>query len=405
MTDVDALDAADPLRHLRDLFHLPSGLVYLDGNSLGPAPKAAFDELEEAARREWAEGLVRSWNQAGWFTLTDTLGDRIGRLIGAAPGQTVVTDTTSTNIHKTLHAALALNPDRATILAEAGSFPTDLYIAEGVAASRPGASLKLSHELVADIDRSAAVVLVNHVDYRTGALRDMGAITRLAHEAGALVVWDLCHSVGALPIDLDGSGADFAVGCTYKYLNGGPGAPAFVYAARRHHDRLVQPLTGWWTHAEPFAMENAHRPAAGIRRMLCGTQPILSLRALKAALDVFDTVDLAVLRTKSLELTGLFLSLVDPLCREFDMRIVTPREEVRRGSHVSIAFDHGYEVVQALIARDVIGDFRAPDIMRFGFTPLYLRYRDVADAIAALKDILETGAWRDPRFSVRGAVT
>ena len=406
--DVAALDAADPLRRLRERFALPDGVIYLDGNSLGPPPKAAFAELEQAARREWGDGLIRSWNAAGWFTLTDTMGDRIARLIGAQPGETVVTDTTSINIYKVLHAALALRPDRSVILAEADSFPTDLYIAEGVAASRPGATLRLaaSHEpLEALIDQRTAIVLINHVDYRTGVLRDMAALTARVHAAGALAIWDLCHSVGALPVETNAASVDFAVGCTYKYLNGGPGAPAFVFAARRHHERLAQPLSGWWAHAEPFAMANRYRPAAGIRRLLCGTQPILSLRALKAALDVFDEVDLAQLRAKSVALTDLFMGLLDPLCREFGLRIVTPREAARRGSHVSVAFEHGYEVVQALIARGIIGDFRAPDIMRFGFTPLYLRYCDVVDAAKALADILKSGAWREPRFAVRSLVT
>ncbi len=408
LSEVAALDAADPLRSLRDRFHLPPGVIYLDGNSLGPAPKSVFAELEQAARQEWAEGLIRSWNDAGWFTLTDTMGDRVSRLIGAAPGETVVTDTTSINIHKALHAALALRPARGVILAEAASFPTDLYMAEGVAASRPGASLRLATDpatLASLIDDRTAVVLVNHVDYRTGALRDMAGLTAQAHAVGAVVIWDLCHSVGALAIDLNAANVDFAIGCTYKYLNGGPGAPAFIFAARRHHDRLVQPLSGWWTHAQPFAMENSYRPAPGIRRLLCGTQPILSLRALKAALDVFDDVDLAALRAKSLAMTGLFMELIEPICTDFGLRIVTPRDEALRGSHVSIEHEHGYEVVQALIARGIIGDFRAPDIMRFGFTPLYLRYRDVFDAATALHDILRTGAWKEARFATRAAVT
>ena len=236
-------------------------------------------------------------------------------------------------------------------------------------------------------------------------LRDIAAITQRAHDAGAIAIWDLCHSAGALPIELDADNVDFAIGCTYKYLNGGPGAPSFIYAAQRHHDRIVQPLSGWWTHAQPFSMENRHRPASGIRRLLCGTQPILSLRALKAALDLFDDVDLAVVRAKSLALTTLFMDLVEPVCRERDARIITPRNEKQRGSHVSVAFEHGYEVVQAMIARGIIGDFRAPDIMRFGFTPLYLRYRDVSDAAEAFADILRTGAWRDPKYAVRSVVT
>jgi kynureninase len=408
MTDVAALDAADPLRALRERFALPEGVIYLDGNSLGPPPKAAFDELQQAARQEWGDGLIRSWNAAGWFTLTDTLGDRVGRLIGAEPGETVVTDTTSINIYKALHAALALRPDRSVILAEADSFPTDLYMAEGVATARPGTTLRLAaaHEPIESlIDGRTAVVLINHVDYRSGVLRDMAALTRRAQAAGALIVWDLCHSVGALPIDLNAANVDFAVGCTYKYLNGGPGAPAFVFVASRHHDRLVQPLSGWWSHAQPFAMSSTFRAAPGIRRMLCGTQPILSLRALKAALDVFDDVDLAVLRAKSLALTDLFMDLLAPICAEFGLRIITPRDPARRGSHVSVAYEHGYEVVQALIDRGIIGDFRVPDIMRFGFTPLYLRYRDVLEAAKALADILQSSAWQEPRFAIRSLVT
>ncbi len=402
-----ALDLADPLRDKRRLFELPAGIVYLDGNSLGPPPKAVFGELERAARQEWGEGLIRSWNDAGWFTLTDTLGDRVGRLIGADAGQTVVTDTTSINVFKALHAALALRPERGVILAERDGFPTDLYIAEGVASSRPGTTLRLAGgdaDLAAMIDSRTAVVLINHVDYRTGALRDMERLTRQCHEAGALVVWDLCHSVGVVPIALDLLGVDFAVGCTYKYLNGGPGAPAFIYANRRHHEGLVQPLSGWWAHAAPFAMESGYRAAAGIRRLLCGTQPVLSLRALKAAVDALEGIDLAAIRAKSLALTGFFMELVEPVCREFAGHIVTPRDE-SRGSQVAIAHEQAYAVVQALIGRGVIGDFRSPDIMRFGFAPLYLGFRDVANAVDALRDMLASGAWRDPKFSTRALVT
>jgi kynureninase len=408
LSEVTALDAADPLRGMREFFHLPADVLYLDGNSLGPPPKAAFVELDKAARHEWGEGLIRSWNAAGWFTLTDTLGDRIGRLIGAEPGETVVTDTTSINVYKALHAALGLRPDRTVILAEADSFPTDLYIAEGVASARAGVRLRLASAGVALdslIDEQTAVVLINHVDYRTGALRDLAGLTEQVHARGALVLWDLCHSAGALPIALNAADADFAIGCTYKYLNGGPGAPAFIFAARRHHERLVQPLSGWWAHAQPFAMESTYRPASGIRRLLCGTQPILSLSALKAALDVFDAADLASIRAKSVALTGLFMDLVEPLAAEFAARIITPRAVTRRGSHVAMTHEHAYEIVQALIARGVIGDFRAPDIMRFGFAPLYLRYRDAFDAATALRDVLRSEVWRDPRFTTRATVT
>lgn len=407
-TDVAALDAADPLRAMRELFHLPEGVIYLDGNSLGAAPKAAFVALERVAREEWGNGLIRSWNAAGWWTLTDTLGDRIGRLVGAAAGQTVVSDSTSINVYKALHAALALRPDRKTILAERDSFPTDLYMAEGVARSRPGTALRLTADdapLESMIDDGTAVVLINHVNYRTGELRNMADLTARVHRVGAIVVWDLCHSAGVVPIDLDGAGADLAVGCTYKYLNGGPGAPAFIFAARRHHDQLVQPLSGWWGHAQPFAMESGYRPVPGIRRLLCGTQPILSLRALEAALDLLDGTDVSTIRAKSLSLTRLFMDLVEPLCREFGMCTVTPRTDAARGSQVAISCVHAYPVVQALIACGVIGDFRAPDIMRFGFAPLYLSHRDVADAVSILHEVLAKEVWRDEKFSARTHVT
>ena len=405
---VEARDAADPLRSKRDLFVLPEGVIYLDGNSLGPAPKAAFAALETAAHQEWAQGLIRSWNSAGWFTLTDTLGDQIGRLIGSGPGQTVVSDTTSINIYKALHAAFSLNPGRSVIVAEGSSFPTDLYMAEGVAATR-GAKLRLegvdAPGLEELIDDKVAVVLVNHVDYRSGLMRDMAALTRKTQAAGAVIVWDLCHSAGAMPVDLDGASVDLAIGCTYKYLNGGPGAPAFIYAAKRHHEKLMQPLSGWWGHAKPFAFEQGYRPDAGIRRLLCGTQPILSLRALQASLDLWDTIDLVALRQKSIGLTDLFIELVEGMCSEYGVKLASPRDGKTRGSQVSFAHPEGYTVMQALIARGVIGDFRAPDVIRFGFAPLYIRYRDVYDAATVLRDVLATGAWRDPRYATRSAVT
>ena len=406
---IEAMDAADGLRAMRERFILPEGLVYLDGNSLGVASKAAFTQLQAAATEEWGQDLIRSWNTAGWFDLPLTLGDRVGRLVGAAAGQTVVCDTTSINIYKTLHAAMALRPDRKVIVAEAGSFPTDIYMAEGVVSTRPGASLRLegvdAPEVEDLIDGDVAVVLVNHVNYKSGELRDMAALTKKAHEHGALVIWDLCHTAGALPVDLDGAKADFAVGCTYKYLNGGPGAPAFVYAAARHHGAISQPLSGWWGHARPFAFEKHYAAGEGIRRFLCGTQPILSLRALKGALDIWDEVDMAALREKSLALTDLFIALVEERCAAYGLELESPREREKRGSQVSFRHPHAYEIMQALIARDVIGDFRAPSTMRFGFTPLYLRYADVWRAVEILEEILRTGAWQDARFAVRSAVT
>jgi len=403
------MDDADPLRSMRDRFSLPEGIIYLDGNSLGPASRSVFRELELAAKQEWGEGLIRSWNAAGWFDLPVELGDRIGRLIGAAPGQTVVCDTTSINIYKALHAAMGLRPGRSTIVAENDSFPTDLYMAEGVISTLPGTRLLLEgvdaptiEEL---IDEGVGVVLINHVNYRSGRLCDMAALTRKAHDAGALVVWDLCHSAGALPVDLDGADVDFAVGCTYKYLNGGPGAPAFIYIAERHQADARQPLSGWWGHARPFAFEPRFDAGVGIRKFQCGTQPILSLRALKAALDIWEEVDMEEVREKSIKLTDLFIRLVEARCGSFGFSLESPREGAERGSQVSFAHDHAYQIMQALIARGVIGDFRAPSTLRFGFTPLYLRYRDVLHAVEVLEEVLRTEAWKEERFTIRAAVT
>ncbi len=406
---IEAMDEADRLRPMRDRFVVPEGLIYLDGNSLGAASPAAFAELQQAAREEWGQGLIRSWNKAGWFDMPVELGDRIGRLIGAAPGQTVVCDTTSINIYKALHAAMGLRPGRSVIVAEGGSFPTDLYMAEGVASTRPGTVLRLegvdAPDIEALIDESVAVVLVNHVNYKSGALRDMAALTKKAHDAGALVVWDLCHTAGALPVDLDGAKADFAVGCTYKYLNGGPGAPAFIYVATRHLAEAHQPLSGWWGHARPFAFEQSYAADAGIRRFQCGTQPMLSLRALKGSLDIWDEVDMAALRAKSIALTDLFIQLVEAKCGRYGLTLETPRDGNKRGSQVSFEHPHAYAVMQALIERGVIGDFRAPSSMRFGFTPLYISFKDVWQAVEILEDILRSEAWKDERFAVRSAVT
>ncbi|MBZ9734491.1 kynureninase [Mesorhizobium sp. CA18] len=409
LAEVEAMDAADPLRAMRDRFVLPEDVIYLDGNSLGAASVDAFSEIETAARQEWARDLIRAWNTAGWFDMPIELGDQLGRLIGAKPGQTVVCDTTSINIYKVLHAALTMRPERSVIVAEGDSFPTDLYMAEGVASTRPGTVLRLEgadaptiEELV---DDRVAVILVNHVNYKSGRLRDMAALTRKAQEAGALIVWDLCHTAGALPVDLDGSNADFAIGCTYKYLNGGPGSPAFIYAANRHHRDIRQPLSGWWGHARPFAFEQGYAAGTGIRRFLCGTQPVLSMRALKGALDMWNDVDIRAVRRKSVALTDLFIRLVEAKCGGFGLELESPRNGAERGSQVSFAHPHGYQVMRALIERGVIGDFRAPSTIRFGFTPLYVGYRDVWDAVEMLEDILRTGIWQDARFAVKTTVT
>ncbi|MEO3388324.1 kynureninase [Mesorhizobium sp. CAU 1741] len=409
LSAIETMDSNDPLRHLRDRFTLPEGLIYLDGNSLGAASPAAFAELEIAAKDEWGSGLIRSWNTAGWFELPVVLGDRIGALIGAGPGQTVVADTTSINIYKALHAAMGLRPDRKVIVAEGGSFPTDLYMAEGVISTLPGTTMRLEgvHAQTIEelIDDSVAVVLVNQVNYKSGALRDMAALTRRAHEAGAIIVWDLCHTAGALPISLDDVNADFAVGCTYKYLNGGPGAPAFIYVAERHLGAASQPLSGWWAHARPFAMERGFEADTGIRRFQCGTQCMLSMRALKGALDIWDDVDLNAVREKSVALTDLFIELVEEKCAGLGVTLESPRDSAKRGSQVSFLHDNAYAVMQALIERGVIGDFRAPTTLRFGFTPLYIGYREVWDAATILEDVLRTEVWKDDRFAVRAAVT
>jgi kynureninase len=388
---------------------MPEGLLYFAGNSLGPAPRAVFDDIETALRKEWADGLIRSWNDAGWFSLVDCLGDRIGALTGAGPGQTVVCDSVSVNIYKALLAGLSLRPGRSTIVAEAGSFPTDLYVTEGVVAGRPDIELRLEgvdgDTIESQIDERTAVVLVNHVDYKSGRLRDMAALNRVIHKTGAIALWDLCHSAGILPVELDKTGTDLAVGCTYKYLNCGPGSPAFIYAAARHHAAMRQPLSGWWGHAAPFAFEGSYRPDNGIRRLLCGTQPILSLRALDAGLAAIEDVNMADIRAKSLAMSDLFMALVQDTCRRHGATIVTPREHHLRGSQVSIRFADGYPVIQALIARQVIGDFRAPDTMRFGLAPAYMSFADIYRAAHAFNDVMASDSWRSTQFMTRRAVT
>jgi len=409
LATVEQMDADDELAPFRDLFHLPEGLIYLDGNSLGPAPKAAFAEMDKAIHEEWAEDLITSWNKAGWFMLTDTLGAKVAGLIGAEADEVVVCDTTSINIYKTLQAALSLRPERKAIVSEGGSFPTDLYVLDGVQSLDPDLTVRLEgvdgatvEDLISD---DTAVVLANQVDYRTGAIRDIGAVTARAHEAGALIVWDLCHSAGVMSVGLNAAGADFAIGCTYKYLNGGPGAPAFVYCAKRHQAACRQPLSGWWGHRAPFAFDRAYDADPGVRKFLCGTQPVLSMRGLKAGLELYEQVDIADVRAKSMALTGLFIDLVDQRCGGHGLEIASPRDAELRGSQVAIRHPDGYAIVQALIEQRVIGDFRAPDIMRFGFAPLYVRYLDVWNAVEKLAEILVEESWREDRFAARSAVT
>ncbi len=411
-----ALDAADPLAPLRDQFELPDGVIYLDGNSLGVLPRTTAARVQQVVCEEWGQGLIRSWNSAGWITLPQRVGDKIARLVGAGAGEVVATDSTSINLFKVVSAALAIarvdKPGRRVILSERQNFPTDLYIAESLAREQ-GAELVLvdhAEELGERLRDDVALLMLTHVNYRDGRMHDMAAITRAAHGAGILTVWDLAHSAGAVPVDLHGSDADFAVGCGYKYLNGGPGAPAFVWAHPRHADRFWQPLSGWMGHAAPFEFKPGYRPAPGIARYLCGTPPLLSLAALECGVDTVLAAEplggMAALRKKSLALSGAFATLAQDRCGSHGLRRVSPSDDAQRGSQVCLAnADLGYPVIQALIARGVIGDFRAPDILRFGFTPLYTRYVDVWDAVEHLARVLDLGEWREARFNQRAAVT
>ena len=399
----ETLDAADPLASRRGLFELPEGVIYLDGNSLGALPKAVMARVADVVSVQWGEGLIRSWNTHDWIDLPGRVGDRIARLIGAAPGTVTVADSTSINLFKVLTTALQKRPGRRLIISEQGNFPTDIYIASGVAELLgQGHELRLlpAAELATAITEDVAAVVLTEVNYRTGAKFDMAALTRQAHAAGALIIWDLAHSAGAFPVDLAGADADFAIGCGYKYLNGGPGAPAFVYAAPRHLDGLRQPLTGWLGHATPFAFAPTYTPAKGIAAMRVGTPPILSMSALDAALDVFESVDLGALRRKADGLFSLFVSQLDGL----DLTLATPTDPGLRGTQISLRHPQAYAVMQALIARGVIGDFREPDILRFGLTPLYLRFVDVWQAGQVLREVMQSRAWDRPGFRVRAKV-
>ncbi len=402
--ELQARDRADPLRGFRDQFHLPDGIIYLDGNSLGALPRATAARLQEVVCREWGEGLIGSWN-AGWIEAPRRIGAKIAGLIGAAPDEVIVADSTSVNIFKLLAAALGDRPGRHVILSEAENFPTDLYMAEGVCGLCPHAALRAvaRGDVAGAIDEHVAVVMLTHVHYKTGERFDMRDITAAAHAHGALVLWDLSHSVGAIELDLNGAGADMAVGCGYKYLNGGPGAPAFLFVAGRHRGRLVSPLSGWMGHAAPFAFVDAYQPAAGMAQYLCGTPPILAMAALESGLDVFLQADRAALFEKSALLCDALIDLVGELCP--GLVLATPREARARGSHVSFRHAQAYAIAQALIARGVVGDFRDPDILRFGLAPLYTRFEDVWQAVAVLRQVLDGRAWDRETYRQRLAVT
>jgi len=421
--DCLARDSADPLASLRAQFAMAGadaeGVIYLDGNSLGALPAATGDRIKAVVESEWGVGLIRSWNSAGWIDLGQRIADKIATVIGAAPGEVVVADSTSVNLYKVLSAAIAIQktrPARAVVVSERTNFPTDLYIADTLARAH-GLELVLAEadEIPALLDERVAVLMLTHVNYRTGRMHRMAEITEAAHAAGAVVVWDLAHSAGALPVDLNGADADFAVGCGYKYLNGGPGAPAFAWAHARHlawmdQQQWRQPLSGWLGHAAPFAFTPDYRPGAGMARFICGTPPMLSLAALECGVDTLLAAEpfggIAAVRDKSIALTELFIALVESHCAGHELTLVTPRAAGDRGSQASFAHaTGGYQVMQALIARGVIGDFRAPDILRFGFTPLYTRFVDVWDAVAQLEEVMTSGEWREPRFNIRAAVT
>ncbi len=401
-------DRTDPLSHLRDRYHVPDGMIYLDGNSLGLMPKAAVARVQHAVAQEWGNDLITSWNKNGWFHLPRVIGNKIARLIGAGESNVIVADTISVNVFKVLSSALALRPNRKVILSDSGNFPSDLYVAQGLAGyMQLGHTVKLvsPEDIIRSITTDVAVVMITEIDYRTARRHDMKAITAAAHVKGALVIWDLAHSAGAVPVDLLADNADFAVGCTYKYLNGGPGAPAFLFVHPRLQNEAVPALVGWWGHADPFAFDTQFVPAPGIIRQQCGTQAILNLQALDAALDQWADVDMGHAKKKTDSLCALFIEQVETLGQGYGLQLAGPRDFAERGAHVSFHCPHGYAVMQALIARKVIGDFRSPDIIRFGFSACYNTHVEVFDAAAHLGDILANRLWDQPHFRDRKAVT
>ena len=406
--DFLALDADDPLAHFADEFYLPEGINYLDGNSLGAMPKAAKARALEVIDQEWGEDLIKSWNKAGWFNLVEKLGNKIAKLIGADEGEVIYADATGLNVYKLVAAALDMRPDKKLIVMEGSNFPTDNYMVQGLIKQLGrGHEIRFAEdgEILDAIDDDVAAICITHVHYKTGHLHDMSAITKKAHDCGAIAIWDLCHSAGALPVDLNGANVDMAVGCTYKYFNGGPGSQSFMFVAKRHHGIAVQPLTGWWGHDVPFGFERDYRPRKDIRQFSTGTEPITSLAISEVGLDIFLRADMNEIRKKSLKLCDLFIELIEDRLGDYGFKLVTPREHNRRGSQVSVSSENGFPIMQALIDAGVIGDFRAPDIMRFGFTPLYVSYVDVWDAVDRWKNIMDTDIWKRAEFNQKGAVT
>lgn len=410
LDDCLQLDQQDRLAPLRELFALPPKTIYLDGNSLGAQPKAAMQRARQVIEQQWGQQLISSWNSAGWYELPTRLGTMLAPLIGASGAEVIISDSISVNLFKVLAAALRIQqkkaPHKKQIISERSNFPTDLYIVQGLTEwLAQGYELVLidrPDELPAAINEHTAVVMLTQVNYRTGAMLDMAAINVLARSQDALTLWDLAHSAGAVPVDLHGSQTDFAVGCTYKYLNGGPGAPAYLYIAQRHLAQFEHPLSGWWGHAQPFAMQSDFRPADTIRRALCGTPPIVSLSLIEAGLEIFQHTDMQAIRRKSLALSDTFIALLEQRCPSQDLQLITPREHAQRGSHVSLTHPQAYPLIQALIRRGVIGDYREPSVLRFGFTPLYTSFADVWHAVETLRDILDHGRYEinTPRHAV-----
>ena len=405
-----ALDAADPLADRARLFSLPEGSIYLDGNSLGPPPNGVAARVADVAQREWGQDLITSWNKNGWMTLSARIGDRLAALLGAPAGSIRACDSTSVNVFKVLSAALSVRPERRVIVSERGNFPTDLYVVQELIAGLGAAySLRLIDDAATDLagalGSDVATVLLTQVDYRSGRRLDMGACNALIHGAGAVSIWDLAHSAGAFHVALEADGADFAVGCGYKFLNGGPGAPAFLYVAEAHLELARPLLAGWLGHAAPFEFTPDYHPAGGINRYIVGTPPVLSMAALDQALMAFEGIDMAALETKAGQLGDLFIDAVEALCPDGHLSLASPRNAAERGAQVSFHAAEGYAIVQALIARGITGDFRAPDIARFGFGTLYLSYGQIVDAAATLAEILATDAWDQPAYKVRAAVT
>ncbi|MEP3421797.1 MAG: kynureninase [Erythrobacter sp.] len=401
-------DAQDPLGEFRNRFQIRDGLIYLDGNSLGCLPKATLDRMNDTIEREWGEGLISSWNDADWAVAPQRIGDKIARLIGAKPGEVIAADSTSVNIFKALTAALSLRPDRSTILTETTNFPTDSYMMQGIeqfSGGRISARAIEPSNVLEAIDETTAAVLLTHVHYKTSKARDLFETTQRIQQSGALVIWDLSHSTGALDIDLTAANADFAVGCGYKFLNGGPGAPAFIYAAKRNQS--AQPvLSGWFGHAQPFAFEEGYRPADGVDRFLCGTPYVLGLAALEVGVDMMLEAEMGAVRAKSVAMGEFLIKAMEPLCARYGFALASPAQAEGRGSHIGYSHENAYAIVQALRdEHDVIADFRTPDIIRFGLTPLTLRYRDVLDGVARLENVCRDKSWDNPTYRTQSAVT